>query len=80
MYEGTVTGQYNIALGSSALRKLTDGPSNVAIGVNSLEALTTGDRNIAIGMSSSTGYDVLSSYSSFIHSVVTDSCISASRC
>ena len=45
----TTNGDYNVALGRSALRKNTSGYRNMAIGYNALNANLTGSNNVAIG-------------------------------
>ena len=44
-----VTGQYNVAIGTTTLNEITSGSNNVAVGVNALTSLTTGSNNIAVG-------------------------------
>jgi hypothetical protein len=43
------TGDYNLALGSTALTSLTSGDNNIALGNGALDSLTTSSNNIGIG-------------------------------
>ena len=49
---GSASGNYNVAVGASALQSFTSGDSHIAIGYQSLKSLTTGDDNVSIGYQS----------------------------
>jgi hypothetical protein len=49
MSSGTVTGDENIAVGTTALRDLTSGEKNTAIGFAAMQENATGNGNLAIG-------------------------------
>jgi hypothetical protein len=51
----TVTGGFNIAMGTSALLSVTSGAANVAIGPDALRSITTGSNNFAFGNSAARG-------------------------
>jgi len=44
-----ITGEKNVAVGSSALHENTTGGSNVAVGSSALHGNTTGEKNVAVG-------------------------------
>ncbi|MFA5888745.1 MAG: hypothetical protein WC857_00725, partial [Candidatus Paceibacterota bacterium] len=46
----TLSGDYNVAIGSDALTTLTSGNRNIAIGHSALGETTTGSYNVAVGM------------------------------
>ena len=48
------TGDYNLALGSTALTSLTSGDHNIALGSGALDSLTTSSNNIGIGQNALT--------------------------
>jgi hypothetical protein len=52
----TLSGNYNVGLGTDALYALTTGLRNMAIGAGALGATDTGTRNVAIGVSALTGH------------------------
>ena len=49
MYDGAVTGSYNIAVGGLSLRNLTSGAQNVALGEGCLSSVDAENNNTAIG-------------------------------
>ena len=49
---GSASGNYNVAVGASALQSFTSGDGHIAIGYQSLKSITTGDDNVSIGYQS----------------------------
>lgn len=54
----TLTGDFNIGIGSDTLNSLTAGLENVGVGYNVLTALTTGQQNVCIGNISGTAMTI----------------------
>ena len=48
----TSTAQYNVAVGETALKSVTEGKENTSVGYDSLSANTTGSSNVSVGYQS----------------------------
>ena len=75
MHGSIAGGEYNVAIGNTALDALTSGDNNIAIGYSAGTALTTGSENILIGFEAAKnltigGNNVVMGYTAFEDAVV----------